>query len=112
MRRKGPSLLVLTYVALSKRGRAGAETPGSGGKHRSKASPASRASSSSPSPPSRRRDVFGSPLGRDASTRSGKDYLADNTSVQVCYAVLLYCGTNAYLPGSVQDDCTYVAFFQ
>lgn len=83
LRRKGPSLLVLTYVAVSKRANmnANTDTPGSGGggrQHR-KSSPASR----TPRP----LDVLGSPrgeIGRGDYSGPGKDNLAgNNTSVQV-----------------------------
>lgn len=86
VRRKGPSLLVLTYVALSRRANSNANTPSSGGKHRHKGSPARL--SSPPPPTSRMRDAFGSPVGdnksgRRATVGPGKDYLSDNTMVQV-----------------------------
>lgn len=86
VRRKGPSLLVLTYVALSRRPKSNANTPSSGSKHRHKGSPARL--SSRPPPPSGMRDVFGSPSGEDNTRRRatigpGKEYLADNTTVQV-----------------------------
>lgn len=86
VRRKAPSLLVLTYVALSKRANSNANTPSSGGTHRHKGSSARL--SSPPPPTSRMRDASGSPLGdiksgRRATIGPGKDCLADNTTVQV-----------------------------
>lgn len=86
VRRKGPSLLVLTYVALSRRPNSNANTPGSGSKHRHKGPPARL--SSPPTPPSRNRDALDSPLtenkpGRRATVGPEKDYMADNTTVQV-----------------------------
>eukprot|EP00752_Nemacystus_decipiens_P012414 g11000.t2 len=94
VRRKGPSLLVLSYVALSRRANSNANTPSSGGKHRHKGSPSTRLSSPSP-PTSRMRDAFGSPLGGNKSGRRAtigpaKDFLADNTTVQ--HALLVYEG--------------------
>ncbi|CAN0385784.1 unnamed protein product, partial [Pylaiella littoralis] len=98
LRRKGPSLLVLTYVALSKRPGANAntDTPGSGGssgggggrQHR-KSAPASR------SP--RRLDVLGSPRGekpvgggRGGLLGGDTDGVAGATSVQ--HALLVHEG--------------------
>lgn len=93
VRRKGPSLLVLSYVALSRRPSSNANTPGSGGKHRQKGSPARL---SSPPPPSlRMHDASGSPLrdsksGRRATIGPGKEFLADNTTVQVWYDYVFF----------------------
>ncbi|CAM9755796.1 unnamed protein product [Ectocarpus sp. 4 AP-2014] len=85
LRRKGPSLLVLTYVASAKRPNSNATTPTSGARNL-KSFPASR------SP--RMRDMLGSPqgekLGKGLSLEGDGDGLAGSTLVQ--HALLVHEG--------------------
>ncbi|CAN0065128.1 unnamed protein product [Ectocarpus sp. 6 AP-2014] len=86
LRRKGPSLLVLTYVAFAKRPNSNATTPTSGARNR-KSYPSSR------SP--RMRDMLGSPQGEKLgkgglSLEGARDGLPGSTLVQ--HALLVHEG--------------------
>lgn len=96
LRRKGPSLLVLTYVASTKRPNSNANTPTSGARNR-KSYPASR------SP--RIRDMLGSPqgekLGKGVSLEGVRDDLAGSTFVQVQVHGELVSVQGSYRRGSM-----------